>query len=196
MKRRIGFYSALLAAILLLMACASLEKNDAVQAGSGRSEALNDKTPTPDTQSALSPSKSNPDTQSALSPSKPNPDTQGALSPSKPNPAPGPEAQNTENPVVTYLITTKNGCNVRSEPREKSKLITTLKKGKYSKRLVSGRIGIISCCLQGKRGGFIKIWLKIRTNFRFFLKKGTQNGDPRLLPWWATMTIYTAALPM
>jgi uncharacterized protein YgiM (DUF1202 family) len=127
MKRRIGLLSALFAAILLFTGCAAPEKKDPVQDGSSRSEGLNDKKPQPDTQSALSPSAPTSDTKGASSPSAPTPDTESKSSPPSLNPAP--EAQKTEMSTVTYLITTKNGCNVRSGPKEKSKRLVTLKRG-------------------------------------------------------------------
>ncbi len=83
--------------------------------------------------------------------------TQSALPPPAPSPIPAPAAQatetraavlppaaeskvetkpvRTEKPSVTYLITIKSGCTVRSEPNGKSKVITTLKKGQKLNKL-------------------------------------------------------------
>ena len=122
MKSRIGLYCALLAAILLFVGCASVEKKDAVPAESSRSEDLTAKEPRPDSQSALPPSSTVTNTQSVLSPSVTKP-------------IPAPETQKPEKPTVTYLITTKNGCNVRSEANGKSKVITNLKRGQKLQKL-------------------------------------------------------------
>jgi uncharacterized protein YgiM (DUF1202 family) len=133
MKKRIGFYSALFAAILLFTGCASLEKKDAVPAESSRSENLAIKEPTSDSQKALP--RSSPDTNAQLPQSAPDSSTKSALLPSAPNPIPAPETLKTEKPAVTYLITTKNGCNIRSEPKEKSKRITTLNRGEKLQKI-------------------------------------------------------------
>ena len=62
-------------------------------------------------------------------------DSQSTLSPAVPNPIPPPEMQKTEKPAVTYLITTKNDCNVRSQPNGKSKRITTLNRGQKLQKI-------------------------------------------------------------
>ena len=127
MKRQIGFYGALLAAMLFL-GCAAVETKDDVPAASTKSEELK-----PDTQSAA-PSTPTPDMQSAA-PSTPTPDTRSSASPPAPRHVPAPEIQKTETPAVAYLITTKNGCNVRSEPKEKSRRIATLNRGQKLQKI-------------------------------------------------------------
>jgi len=57
------------------------------------------------------------------------------LSPSVPNPIPTSKAQKTEKPTGTYLITIKDGCNVRSKPNGKSKIMATLKKGQILQKI-------------------------------------------------------------
>lgn len=82
-------------------------------------------------------------TQSALPPPAPNPipataaqskETQPAVIPAA-EPKVGTKPVITEKPSVTYLITTKSSCTVRSEPNGKSKVITTLKRGQKLKQL-------------------------------------------------------------
>jgi uncharacterized protein YgiM (DUF1202 family) len=136
MKSRIGLYSVLLAAILFV-GCAPLEKKDAAPTGNTKSEDLNNAIPaeskrSEDLNNAI-PAKSI--NSEDLNDKKPKPDTQSELSPSAPDPIPAPEIQKTEKPAVTYLITTKNGCNVRSKPNDKSKIITTLKRDQKLKKL-------------------------------------------------------------
>ncbi|MHB8907785.1 MAG: SH3 domain-containing protein [Syntrophales bacterium] len=122
MTRRIGLYSVLLAA-MLFVGCATAEKKDAVPAGSSKSEEVREAAPTASTGAEDATAKN------------PKLNAQGTSSPSAPNSVPVPEAQKTEKPAVTYLITTKNGCNVRSQPNEKSKIITTLKRGQKLQKL-------------------------------------------------------------
>jgi SH3-like domain-containing protein len=57
------------------------------------------------------------------------------LSPSAPNPIPTSKAQKMEKPTGTYLITIKDGCNVRSKPNGKSKIMATLKKGQILQKI-------------------------------------------------------------
>lgn len=57
------------------------------------------------------------------------------VSPSAPNPIPTSKAQKTEKPTATYLITNKNGCNVRSKPNGKSKVMAKLKKGQIVQQI-------------------------------------------------------------
>lgn len=83
-------------------------------------------------------------TQSALPPPPPShipapaaraTETQAAVIPPAAKPKIETKPVITEKPSVTYLITTKSGCTVRSEPNGKSKVITTLKKGQKLKKL-------------------------------------------------------------
>lgn len=121
MKSRIGLYSAFLAA-MLFVGCATAEKKDAVPAGSG-SEVVTEAAPA---------GSGRPE---EVTDKKQKPDTQSTASPSAPKPVPVREAQKMEKPAVAYLITTKNGCNVRFQPNEKSRIITTLKKGQRLQKL-------------------------------------------------------------
>jgi hypothetical protein len=122
MKRRIGLCSALLAAILFV-GCATAEKKDDVPTGSSRSEEVKEAVPAGSGGSEEVTAK------------KPKLDAKSASSPSAQKAVPVPSVQKTEKSEITYLITTKNGCNVRSQPNEKSKIITTLKRGQKLQKL-------------------------------------------------------------